>query len=90
MAQSACNLISRSVIRAYLISIHHFDIFGSWLVIRAQRAHGNPSQVSHYSFHVMIDHLNGWISSRPPIDDRFIRCRLFQNGPLGSSQQQES
>ena len=32
---------------------HRFDIFGSWLVIHAQHAPGNPSLVSHHSFHVL-------------------------------------
>ena len=35
---------------------HHFDIFGSWLVIHAQHAPGSPSHVSyrqHLSFFFM-------------------------------------
>ena len=41
--------------------IHHFDIFCSWLVIHAQHAPGNPSHVSHNSFHAfqgIDDNLN--------------------------------
>ena len=54
MAHSACNLISRFVIRACLIYIYiyHFDIFGSWLAIHAQHATGKTSHVSHRSFHI--------------------------------------
>ena len=53
MVQSACNLISRFVIRPWLIRIYiSFDIFGSWLAIHAQHATGNHSHVSHCSFHI--------------------------------------
>ena len=54
MAQSACNLISRFVIRPWLIPIYIYqiDIFGSWLAIHAQHATGRTSHVSHRSFHI--------------------------------------
>ena len=70
MAQSACNLISRFVIRPWLIPIYIYqiDIFGSWLAIHAQHATGKTSHVSHRSFHIdrlLSWYLNGWIHLSP-------------------------
>ena len=52
-----------------LYYIYLFDIFDSWLAIRAQLALGNPTHVSHHSFHMEYSSLNRWISSQPRADD---------------------
>jgi hypothetical protein len=69
--------------------IHHFDIFGRWLAIHAQRALGNPSHVS-FMYSSIDDHLNGWISSQPSTFYQFILFCLRNDGSRWSSRQQES